>query len=227
MVVNEISESSIQTCKKYGVVVPLGADGSSENADVFYPSVILDGNTYKMWYGGFDGSHARIHYATSTDGTTWDKHGVVVPLGDNGSSDDTHIESPSVIKDGTTYKMWYSCQVCGRLSIHYATSKDGITWNKQGVVVPLGAYGSSDDTHTYAPSVIKDGTTYKMWYSGHDGGHVRIHYATTELLDIGEPTRWVDDQNLSANNTNTVIKNVVDNTINKGIVTLPTPYFIK
>ena len=129
MVVNKISEnsknmSSIYTCKKYGVVVPLGSDGSSENADVFYPSVILDGNTYKMWYGGFDGSHARIHYATSTDGITWDKHGVVVPLGVSGSSDSYHTHAPAVIKDNDIYKMWYSGFDGSHSRIHYAELHD-------------------------------------------------------------------------------------------------------
>ncbi|MBC8427272.1 MAG: hypothetical protein H8D97_00080, partial [Proteobacteria bacterium] len=37
----------------------------------------------------------------------------------------------------------------------------------------------SDDIYTYIPNVIKDGSTYKMWYSGYDGSYWRIHYATS------------------------------------------------
>jgi len=214
------------TWDKQGVVVDLGADGETDDYHVYTPCVILDGTTYKMWYAGNDGGHIRIHYATSTDGITWDKQGVVVDIGASGETDDFHTYAPSVILDGTTYKMWYSGYDGNRWRIHYATSTDGITWDKQGVVVDLGVNGETDDFHTYAPSVILDGTTYKMWYAGYDGGRVRIHYATTELLDIGEPTRWVDDQNLSANNAKTFIKDVVDNTINKGVVSLSTPYII-
>ena len=184
MEINKISEnsknmSSIHTCKKYGVVISLAPNGSSENTDVFYPSVILDGNTYKMWHSGSDGNHDRIYYVTSTDGITWDKQGVVVPLGDSGSGV-SYIDSPTVIKDGNTYKMWYTSTFDLRYRIFYATSTDGITWDKHGIALDYGYKGDGDSWHTYSSSVIKDGNTYKMWYSGYDGRNTRILYATSD-----------------------------------------------
>jgi len=83
--------------------------------------------------------------------------------------------------------MWYGGYDGSHIRIHYATSSDGISWDKQGVVVPLGASGDSDDVHTYAPSVILDNGTYKMWYGGYDGSHIRIHYATIDMLNINIP----------------------------------------
>jgi hypothetical protein len=53
--------------KKLGVVVPLGTSGESDDVHTYYPSVLLEDGIYKMWYGGHDGSHYRIHYAESTD----------------------------------------------------------------------------------------------------------------------------------------------------------------
>jgi hypothetical protein len=105
------------------------------------------------------------------------KHGVVVPLGASGSTDDVSAYSPTVIKDNGTYKMWYSGNDGSNGRIHYATSTDGINWDKHGVVVPLGASGSTDDYYVYTPTVIKDNGTYKMWYSGSDGSSWRTHYA--------------------------------------------------
>jgi predicted GH43/DUF377 family glycosyl hydrolase len=164
---------------KHGVVVPLGASGSTDDYYAFTPTVIKDNGTYKMWYSGHDGSNWRIHYATSTDGINWDKHGVVVPLGASGSTDDFYTEASAVIKDNGTYKMWYSGKDGSNYRTHYATSTDGINWDKHGVVVPLGASGSTDDVHTYTPAVIKDNGTYKMWYAGKNGSNGRIHYATS------------------------------------------------
>jgi predicted GH43/DUF377 family glycosyl hydrolase len=164
---------------KQGVVVDLGSDGETDDVHTYTPSVINDSGTYKMWYSGHDGTNVRIHYATSADGINWSKQGVVVPLGTNGESDDAHTYYPSVINDSGTYKMWYAGDDGTNVRIHYATSNDGITWSKQGVVVPLGTNGESDDARTYTPSVINDSGTYKMWYSGHDGSNIRIHYATS------------------------------------------------
>ncbi len=160
-------------------VLDLGPSGSSDDAHLYHPSVIKDGSTYKMWYGGHDGTNVRMHYATSTNGIDWDKQGVVVDLGSNGGTDDWHIVGSCVIKDGGTYKMWYGGSDSTNYRIHYATSSDGISWSKQGVVVDIGSNGSTDDKYTIYCSVVKDGGTYKMWYTGHDGSVYRIHYATS------------------------------------------------
>ena len=72
---------------------------------------------------------------------------------------------------------------------------------KHGVVVPLGVNGSSDDYELYTPSVIKDGTTYKMWYGGNDGAHWRLHYATTKPLVSKELDNIGDDYLLTPSAT--------------------------
>ena len=160
-------------------VLDIGPNGSSDDTHLYPPCVIKDGSTYKMWYGGHDGSNLRMHYSTSTNGIDWDKQGIVVDLGSNGETDDTTIHDCCVIKDGSTYKMWYGGHDGTFVTIHYATSSDGISWSKQGRVLDRGSNGETDDYHTTYCSVIKDGSTYKMWYSGYDGANYRIHYATS------------------------------------------------
>ena len=54
-------------------VLPKGPAGSWEDEGVFNPEVIFDGGTFKMWYGGDDGTNFRTGYATSTDGLVWTK----------------------------------------------------------------------------------------------------------------------------------------------------------
>ncbi|RLF26815.1 MAG: hypothetical protein DRN14_06255, partial [Thermoplasmata archaeon] len=142
--------------------------------------MIYDGGTYKMWYHGYDGHNTRIGYATSADGITWTKQGsAVLDIGGPNDFDSFGVSQPWVIKDGSTYKMWYTASDGLHLRIAYATSNDGITWTKQGsAVLDLGPYGAFDDSGVGAPTVVKD-SVYRMWYIGNDGTHNRIGYATS------------------------------------------------
>ena len=48
------------------------------------------------------------------------------------------------------------------------------------MTVDIGSEGTYDIERIYAPSVIKESdTSYKMWYSGREGGHYRIIYCTS------------------------------------------------
>ncbi|MBI2438413.1 MAG: hypothetical protein HYV36_06335 [Lentisphaerae bacterium] len=186
--------------------IPLGTSGKGDEYHAYAPTVIKDGATYKMWYSGLPAVGAwRIYYATSSNGLTWAKYNNVVPansdttstdgripLGTAGKGDSGYVYTTAVIKDGATYKMWYSGNDGTNLRIYYATSSNGLNWTKYTNAVPansdttstdgripLGTAGKGDQTHAYAPTLIKDGATYKMWYSGQDGANYRIYYATS------------------------------------------------
>jgi len=47
-------------------VLPVGSPGSFDSQWLWSPCVLLDGNVYKMWYAGYDGSIYRIGYATDS-----------------------------------------------------------------------------------------------------------------------------------------------------------------
>jgi hypothetical protein len=163
--------------------------GAWESDGVAAGSVILDGSTYKMWYSGYDDDGiTQIGYATSTNGIDWDKYAgnPVLHVGTPGNWDSFIVGGPSVIKDGATYKMWYTgsnSSLIGRIG--YATSTDGINWVKYAsYVLNVGAAGTWEENGVLDPSVIKDGPTYKMWYSGRDVdgsilGLMAIGYATS------------------------------------------------
>ena len=137
-------------------------------------SVILDGNTYKLWGIGLStGNVPHFGMWTSADGKTWAEptgmsifnRSVTASAFDFGS-----IDAPWVIKDGATYKMWYSGKgQDNRWRIGYATSTDGVTWsrgNSGNPVLDRGLIARFDGGGVAAPTVIKDGNTYKMWYTG-------------------------------------------------------------
>ncbi|MFQ5885132.1 MAG: hypothetical protein ACE5IO_08545, partial [Thermoplasmata archaeon] len=53
-----------------------------------------------------------------------------------------------------------------------------IQWTKEGVSLDIGGAQGYDDYHLVSPRILKEGGIYKMWYSGSDGVHYRILFAT-------------------------------------------------
>ncbi len=162
---------------KYACVLARGpsvydANGTSS------PSIIFHDNEYKMWYAGRD-TGLQIIYANSTNGISWNKHGIVLPHGGTGTPDYAGAHSPSVLYEGGEYKMWYTGDNGTASRILYANSTDGISWMKQGVALDLGTIGEYDDAQSLSPSVLYESGGYKMWYTGiHDSIH-RILYANS------------------------------------------------
>ncbi len=186
-----------------GCVLPYGGASSWNINASYFPSVIKDGGTYKMWFGGSDGTNVRIGYATSTDGANWTLYngnncsgtsgnGCIFNIGTSGNWDAKFVTAPSVIKDGSTYKMWYSGRDASNVDrIGYATSSDGITWTRNsgnncstsgdGCIVGLGGANTWYATLVSGPRVIKDGALYHMVFNGIKTGddHYRLGYATS------------------------------------------------
>jgi hypothetical protein len=176
-------------------------------------SVLVAGGTYTenvtigitlTLEGGYEAvgwTRALTLYETTLDGSNgqaqvgdWDGKGVRYPM---------------VIHDGGTYKMWYiGLDLFDVGRVGYATSPDGLNWSKHASnpVLDVGAEGEWDEAGLEAPFVLKQGSLYKMWYSGRDaGGTWRIGYATSSdgltwtkrtsnpVLDLGQ-----DDWNNSS-----------------------------
>ena len=102
-------------------------------------SVIKEENTYRMWLVGanpFNASPFKIKFfhATSNDGINWDINTNVILDSTEGEWDRGNIETPSVIKVGNIYHMYYGAYdtdfPAGIYSIGHATSNDGINWVK-------------------------------------------------------------------------------------------------
>jgi hypothetical protein len=66
------------------------------DAAIGSPHVIFDRGEYKMW---FEGDGSSIGHATSLDGIAWATWGESLAA---------PAESPAVLRDGDTLKMWYA-----------------------------------------------------------------------------------------------------------------------
>jgi len=180
---------------------PVLLDGRGSTWDgtfVSQPTVLHDGRQFRMWYTGHDGERTRIGYATSADGIDWEKHAgnSVLSEGESGAWDGTRVSDPTVLYDGRRYRMWYSGNDGTQTRIGYATSADGISWEKPiSTAVLEGNDGTWDGAGAGSPTVIQEGSTYRMWYSGNDGTQTRIGYAFSQLPgDIdGDGTISVSD----------------------------------
>jgi len=166
------------------------AGPTSDSMVLLSPNIMKDGNTYKMWHSGMNLNMTtfniifRINYATSTNGTNWTKvNGLgkfnsIIDIGAKGKFDEAWVYFPCVLKTAIGYEMWYGGKDSvykpniGNSAIGYATSADGITWTRYNGTGPKGSLFLGG-----TPCVIKEGNTYKMWYSGLGG----IYYATSTM----------------------------------------------
>ncbi len=176
-------------------VIGLGAGGSGFETGATDPTVIADSRIaevtrkYKIWFEGRNGSTSTIIYATSADGISWT--GFTKCTGLTPSFGSVRVADPTVLLDGTTYKMWFeainstSGGTDGAGSIGYAESTDGIAWTVKdasgnsgsaaSAVFTQGISGQFDGYSVNAPDVLIDTTVavnsphrYKMWYEAGD-----------------------------------------------------------
>ncbi|MBC8232919.1 hypothetical protein H8E77_25535 [bacterium] len=90
------------------------------------------------------------------------------------------MSSPTVVYDGIEYHVWYTGYDGSNLSIGYATSSDGVTWNKHAdnPVLELGQSNSWDSTGVSGPTTVMFGAEdFRMWYTGYDGANMRIGFS--------------------------------------------------
>jgi len=190
------------------VLIPTPGNWDANGVEV--PAVILESNSYTMWYRGMDNSYSEgIGRATSTDGINWNKdigNNPVLTPGSISSWEHDFLRLGSVVFDGTTYHLFYYGGVFYvDFRIGYARSLDGINWTKyddpattnnpfagSDPVLTWGQAGNWDDVIVMAPSVILDTltSTFKMWYAGADDltqPVTGIGYATAPVTIIHVP----------------------------------------
>ncbi len=152
-------------------MIAAGSEGDWDSISVGDPAVILDGDTYKVWYVGRNDSGRRMIYAESDDGKNWTNFQQSIDMGNIPGIDENWLRFPVVVKFGQMYKMWYSAGPgISEFLIVYCDSWDGVSWNNFEVVLEAGALGDHDGCQVWSPHVLFDGEIYKMWYSGTNTG---------------------------------------------------------
>ncbi|MCX6291617.1 MAG: hypothetical protein NT126_07610 [Bacteroidetes bacterium] len=155
-------------------------DRSDEDPfSISYPSILLENNVYRMWYGsnlswGKDQSEMQhvIRYAESTNGIQWNRsRKVIVPLQHPG---EYALSKPFVIKENSMYKMWYSYRANKKIKtyrIGYAESRDGMKWKRkdESAGIDVSASGWDSEMICY-PFVFSYHKNKYMLYNGNGYG---------------------------------------------------------
>lgn len=156
-------------------VLSYGEYGQFDDKVVWNPTVIRVEDTLKMWYTGgdviiWDGPACKIGYAWSLDGISWNRHPGNPVLSPSLEWEGESYFGCAVRKDGALYKMWYGADCDpgypGKI-IGYATSVDGITWNKHAdPVLHPGPSTDWDRGHISPTSITKKDGLYHLWFWG-------------------------------------------------------------
>ena len=139
--------------------------------------ILREGNLWRNWYLAGIGWVAaperpepryHLRYAESADGIHWQRQGQVAI--DLAASDETAISRPSVLRDGDTWKMWYSTRGAA-YRIGYAESADGQIWQRQDARVGIApsVSGWDADMIEYPHVFDLNGRRY-MLYNGNGYG---------------------------------------------------------
>lgn len=106
------------------VEFPLNPVNDPSDGRAYYPTVVLDEGTYKMWFSGTSAGGFGIEMATSQTGLIWSEP-VDASDGLASFSHHAHVEK---IEDH--YRIWYwdCCQRDDISVLRTAVSQDGTTW---------------------------------------------------------------------------------------------------
>ena len=92
----------------FQMVLDKGSQGTYDTTHAYEPEVFMDGDLYRMYYGGYSGSTWRLLGCSSSDGINWSDYFLAVNINSQGTYDTTYSFRAGVLKDDDTYKIWYS-----------------------------------------------------------------------------------------------------------------------
>jgi predicted GH43/DUF377 family glycosyl hydrolase len=168
--------------------------GTWDQYNVQFPFVIRENGQYKMWYSSSlqpDYNQCKIGYATSPNGIEWTKDTLHNPIFESGkdSWEAGGVMSCYVMPVSGGYKIWYSgfttSAIDGNVYIGYATSVDGISWQRDTINNPVlepGVTGLWDGKWVWYPQVLFNDNMYYMYYAGTNVGYwgtVEVGLATS------------------------------------------------
>ncbi len=170
-------------------VLGLGELGCFDDNGVTPSSIVKVGNKTHLYYIGWNpGSTVRMHLfgglAISTDnGRSFIRYSRA-PILERSRVDPFLNTAPYALFEDGQWSMYYvSCEGwvhkdLPRYNIKYATSQDGLVWERLGHVCI--DFASTDENALARPFVIREDGIYKMWFA-HKGAEYHMGYA--ESLD--------------------------------------------
>jgi beta-1,2-mannobiose phosphorylase / 1,2-beta-oligomannan phosphorylase len=139
--------------------------------EVNRPVILLRGGTYQMWYSGQAKGRSWIGFATSPDGIVWKRMSKNPVLAADRPWERVAVMCPHVLWDEQTqqYCMWYSGGEQNEPNaIGYATSSDGLQWNKSknNPIFEPDPKSNWERHKVTACQVIRQGDWFVMFYIG-------------------------------------------------------------
>jgi hypothetical protein len=145
------------------------------------PEVHYENNRYRAWFTSCTGwkmeagepkHYYRLEYAESRDGVDWKRDGTVAI-----DFQDVHeyaLGVPRVLKDQAGYKMWFCSRAtkdCPTYRIRFATSEDGISWQRRDGEVGIDVSESGWDSQMICYPYVFDhaGQRYMLYNGNHYG----------------------------------------------------------
>ena len=145
----------------------------------FDVAVLRDGRVYKMYFSWRP--QRSLALVESTDGIHWSVPRIV--LGPSDSGWEERINRPGIVQRDDMYHLWYTGQTRKQSYIGYATSKDGLQWQRTRNKPVLSPEEPWEKVAVMCPHVLWDPETekYRMWYSAGDQYEPNaIGYATSK-----------------------------------------------
>jgi len=172
-------------------VIGIGSLGAFDDNGVTTSWVVVHNDKHYQYYTGWSlGTtvpfYLYIGLAFSEDGGESFHRISTAPILDRSDVDPYLAASPCILVENNTWRMWYVSGVKWKLEngqpkhyyhIKYAESKNGVIWDRAGVVC---IDFKSDVEYAIArPCVLKENGIYKMWYSYREKSY-RIGYAESK-----------------------------------------------
>jgi predicted GH43/DUF377 family glycosyl hydrolase len=167
------------------IVLPPEPESGWEN-DINRPVVVHRADGYHMWYTGQAQGHSKIGYATGPDGRIWKRQSRTSVLESSVPWEGVAVMCPHVIWDdrARTWKMWYSAgEQYEPNAIGYATSTDGVHWNKHAsnpVLTPDPHKEWEKERVTAAQVIYRKGWYYALYIGFRDIDHAQIGMARSK-----------------------------------------------
>jgi predicted GH43/DUF377 family glycosyl hydrolase len=172
-------------------VLGIGPPGGFDDSGVVASCVVPVTGGTRLYYNGWSLGvtvpfYINIGLAVRHDGSELFHSPSRAPLLDRSAVDPYLTASACVRIEQGMWRMWYTSGtewrrradgLQHRYHIKYAESKDGVTWNRAGVVCI--DYKNDEEYAIARPWVVKDADRYRMWYC-HRGPSYRIGYAESE-----------------------------------------------
>jgi hypothetical protein len=157
-----------------------------------YPGCILPNEQgLLMYFLGRNNGIPPLYYmsiglAVSKDGGETFQRLFKAPIMARSEFDPWMVSTPFVLRENSRWRMWYlsglKWEQIGEnyysfYHIKYAESKDGVQWDRNGLVcIDL----HPGEQNIARPCVVKDNSAYRMWYSYNPGQGYRIGYAESQ-----------------------------------------------